>query len=91
MHASLLHDMYRSLTRCRVLPKVPTKIIGRTVNYNRGDLDAAALAGMEAIADEMRGNKPVSSQSLAPGVYGLGRGLCIKAIADLMRDTNPEC
>lgn len=48
--------------------RVPTKIIGRTVEYNQGRLDQAKLDAMAAIGQEMRDNGKVQALSEGPNV-----------------------
>jgi len=48
--------------------RVPTKIIGRTVEYNQGKLDQARLDAMAAIGEEMRSNGNIVALSLGPNV-----------------------
>jgi len=60
--------------------RVPTKIIGRTVDYNKPDLDQEALEGMEAVAEEMRGNKPIKALTKGPNMEHWNR--CLKPYLD---------
>ena len=48
--------------------RVPTKIIGRTVEYNRADLNEEACAGMVKVQEEMLSNAKITALSKGPNV-----------------------
>jgi len=55
--------------------RVPTKIIGRTVEYNKADLPEEACAGMAKVQAEMLSNAKVTALSQGPNVASWNRYL----------------
>ena len=48
--------------------RVPTKIIGRTVDYNNADLPEDACEGMKKVQEDMLSNAKITALSKGPNV-----------------------
>ena len=60
--------------------RVPVKIIGRTVEYNKGDIPDEACAGMAKVQEEMQANAKITALSKGPNVQHWNQ--CLKPYLD---------